>query len=63
VAAVLAGCSKRDKPVVVTPEMEAEQVQAQESVNKSESARQRSDQPSSGRQSGSEQERARQQKK
>lgn len=43
-AALLTGCSKSDKPVVLTPEMEAEQKEAQAAVNKAESARQKSGQ-------------------
>ncbi len=41
VAALLTGCSKSDKPVVWTPEMEAAQKEAQESVNKAESGHQK----------------------
>lgn len=43
-AALLAGCSKSDKPVVLTPEMEAEQKEAQASANKAEYARQKTGQ-------------------
>jgi hypothetical protein len=37
-AALLTGCSKGEKPVVMTPEMEAEQKQAVESANQDEAA-------------------------
>jgi hypothetical protein len=41
-----AGCGKDDnKPVQMTPEMEAEQRQAQQTVNKSERERQKSQKP------------------
>jgi hypothetical protein len=42
----LVGCSKKDGPVVVTPEMEAQQKQAEREVHEAESAMQKRQKPS-----------------
>jgi hypothetical protein len=41
----LVGCSKKDGPVVVTPEMEAQQKQAEKEVHDAESAMQKRQKP------------------
>jgi hypothetical protein len=40
-ASMLTGCSKRESPVVLTPEMEAEQKEAVDAANQAESTRQK----------------------
>jgi hypothetical protein len=42
----LVGCSKNDTPVVATPEMEAQQKQAEREVHEAESAMQKRQKPS-----------------
>jgi len=46
-AAGVVGCSKKEGPVVVTPEMEAQQKQAEREVRDAESAMQKRQQPAS----------------
>ncbi|QJW96872.1 hypothetical protein [Frigoriglobus tundricola] len=54
VAVLFTGCSKSDKPVALTPEMEAAQKEAQEAVNKAESAHQKTER--AGKLTGTDQE-------
>jgi|GEM_PF-6561730 len=61
VAAALTGCSKKESPVVVTPEMEAEQQRWQKEVNELEGARKKNEKPEKTQQQVvADQERARQ---
>jgi hypothetical protein len=58
--AALTGCSKKPEPVVMTPELEAEQKQVQKEVNDLEGARKKNEKPEkSHQQNVDDQERAR----
>jgi hypothetical protein len=59
-ATALIGCSKGDGPVVVTPEMEAEQKQEEKNAYDGESARQKLDPTHGPTTTAEDQERARQ---